>query len=197
MYLNLGTNRVSLEMSPTSIHTRVGVFAASAALFAVLLLAGDVPTGEARGGCGKTGVASKRSDRVALPRARDAVRCLINDERSARSLKLQRDLNQAAQRHSRYMFSHACFSHQCSGEASTESRIRKAGYMSGASSWRIGEVIALNRDTASPREVVRQWKRSPGHRVQIMSSSYEHIGVGMVARKGKAFYTVTLGARSG
>jgi hypothetical protein len=30
-----------------------------------------------------------------------------------------------------------------------------------------------------------------------MDGGYEHIGVGMIARKGKAFYTVTLGARSG
>ena len=70
-------------------------------------------------------------------------------------------------------------------------------HVRGASSYRVGEVIALNRDRASPREVVRQWKRSAGHRAQILSSAYEHIGVGMVARKGKAYYTVTLGAKSG
>jgi uncharacterized protein YkwD len=184
-------------MSPASFKSPISVLAVFAALVSVLLLTSDVTTSEARGGCGKTGVASKRSDRVALPRARAAVKCLINDERSARNLKLSRDLNQAAQRHSRYMFKHGCFSHQCPGEASTEARIRKAGYMAGASSYRIGEVIALNSDTASPRQVVRQWKRSPGHRVQILSGSYRHMGVGMVARKGRAFYTVTLGAKSG
>jgi uncharacterized protein YkwD len=169
-----------------------------AALAALLFVAMAPTQSDARGsGCGKTGVASKRSDRVALPRARDAVKCLINDERSARNLKLNGDLSQAAQKHSRYMYRHGCFSHQCSGEAGTTDRIRNAGYMRGASSYRIGEVIALNRDKASPREVVRQWKRSSGHRAQILSSGYEHIGVGIVARKGRAFYTVTLGAKSG
>ena len=44
---------------------------------------------------------------------------------------------------------------------------------------------------------MRQWKNSSGHRAQILSGAYEHMGVGMVARGGRAFYTVTLGAKSG
>ncbi len=185
-------------MSSVSVGPILRTLILAAALAAFALLAGSPASSDARGsGCGKTGVASKRSDRVALPGARSAVKCLINDERTARSLKLNRDLSQAAQKHSRYMFEHHCFSHQCSGEPSTADRVRRAGYMGGASSYRFGEVIALNRDKASPREVVRQWKNSSGHRAQILSSSYEHIGVGMVAKRGKAYYTVTLGAKSG
>jgi uncharacterized protein YkwD len=183
-------------VSPLSLQPILRTLAIAAGLACAALLLGSAASAEARG-CGKTGVASKRSDRIALPNARKAVRCLINDERKAKSLKLNRALNKAAQRHSRRMFEQRCFSHQCPGEPSTSTRIRKAGYMSGVSSYRIGEVIALNSDRASPREVVRQWKRSPGHRVQIMSSGYEHIGVGMVAKKGRAYYTVTLGAKSG
>lgn len=185
-------------MSPASIPSIARAAALAAALTALALLTGPAATSEARGsGCGKTGVASKRSDRVALPGARSAVRCLINEERSARSLKFNRSLNKAAQKHSRRMYEQKCFSHQCPGEPSTADRARNAGYMKGASSYRVGEVIALNRDTASPRQVVRQWKNSSGHRAEILSSAYEHIGVGMVAARGKAFYTVTLGARSG
>jgi uncharacterized protein YkwD len=184
-------------VSPLSLQSLLRTLPIAAGLACVALLLGGVPNADARSGCGKTGVASKRSDRIALPKARGAVRCLINDARHAGSLKLKRSLNKAAQRHSRRMFQQRCFSHQCPGEASTVTRIRKAGYMKGASSYRVGEVIALNSDRASPREVVRQWKRSPGHRVQIMSSGYEHIGVGVVAKRGKAYYTVTLGARSG
>jgi uncharacterized protein YkwD len=184
-------------VSPISLQPIMRTLAFAAGIACVLLLLGSATSAEARGGCGKTGVASKRSDRIALPKARAAVRCLINDERKARSLKLNRSLNKAAQRHSRRMFAQHCFSHQCPGEPSTSTRIRKAGYMSGARSYRVGEVIALNSDRASPRQVVRQWKRSPGHRVQILSSGYKHLGVGMVAKKGRAYYTVTLGAKSG
>ena len=185
-------------MSSLASGSSVRAFLLAAALAALVLVTGSGATAQARGsGCGKTGVASKRSDRTRVTDIRDAVKCLINEERSASNLRLSGDLNQAAQRHSRYMYRHHCFAHQCSGEADTTSRIRAAGYMAGARSYRIGEVIALNRDTASPREVVRQWKNSPGHRAQILSSSYKHMGVGVVARRGKAFYTVTLGWKSG
>ena len=185
-------------MSHASLQPLLRTLAIAVGLACLALILVPAPNADARGGgCGKTGVASKRSDRVALPNARSAVRCLINDERKAKSLRLNRSLNEAAQKHSRRMFEQRCFAHQCPGEASTVSRIKRAGYMRGASSYRVGEVIALNSDRASPRQVVRQWKRSAGHRVQIMSSSYEHIGVGMVAKRGKAYYTVTLGAKSG
>jgi uncharacterized protein YkwD len=174
-------------------------FACATALAALVLVTTTVGSSEARGGtgCGKTGVASKRSDRVRLVDARTAVRCLINEERTARNLRVRRKLNEAAQKHTRYMYRHNCFSHQCSGEPSTVERIRRAGYMRGTSAWRVGEVIALNRDKATPREVVRQWKNSPGHRAQILSSGYKHMGVGMIARRGKAYYTVTLGWKTG
>ena len=184
-------------MSPSLSNPILRAAALAVALSALALTTGSVATSEARGGCGKSGVASARSDRAALPDVRVVVKCLINDARSASSLRLNGALSEAAQRHSRQMNRKRCFAHQCSGEPSTDARIRAAGYMRGASSYRVGEVIALNRDRASPREIVRQWKNSAGHRVQILSGGYEHIGVGMVARRGRAFYTVTLGAKSG
>jgi hypothetical protein len=183
-------------MSPTLTHP-IRIVALAAALAMLVLTAGSVATSEARGGCGKSGVASKRSDRAPLPDVRVVVKCLINDARSASDLKLNDALSEAAQRHSRQMNRKRCFSHQCPGEPASDARIREAGYMRGASSYRVGEVIALNRDRASPRDIVRQWKNSAGHRAQIMSGGYEHIGVGMVTRRGRAFYTVTLGAKSG
>lgn len=185
-------------MSPVLARPIARTAALVAALSALALAGGPVAASEARGfGCDKNGAANQRSDRVDRSAVRLAVKCLINAERTADNLKLRRKLTRAAQRHSNYMFRHRCFSHQCPGEAGTESRIRATGYMSGASSYRIGEVIALNRDRASARDVVRQWKNSSGHRGQILSPGYEHMGVGLVARNGKAFYTVTLGWKSG
>ena len=184
-------------MSPAFSHPILRAVALAAALAALALMAGPVASSEAGGGCGKSGIASTRSDRAPLPGVRAVVRCLINDARSAGSLRLNDALSEAAQRHSRHMNRKRCFAHQCPGEPDSGARIRAAGYMRGASSYRVGEVIALNRDRASPREVVRQWKNSAGHRAQILSGGYEHIGVGMVARRGRAFYTVTLGAKSG
>jgi uncharacterized protein YkwD len=185
-------------MSPDSLGSFLRAVALATALAVLVLVSASVERSSAgSGGCGYTGVASKPSDRVRLRDVRSAVKCLINAERSAPNLKLRTKLGRAAQKHSRYMYRHGCFSHQCPGEASTVDRIRQAGYMAGASSYRVGEVIALNRDSATPREVVRQWKNSPSHRTQILSSSYKHLGVGMVARGSKAYYTVTLGWKSG
>jgi uncharacterized protein YkwD len=186
-------------MSPASLDSLARVLAVAAGLAALLLLAGSAAESDARGkaGCSKTRAAGKASDTLRRPDARRAVRCLINQERSGRNLKPKEALTKAAQRHSRYMYKHGCFAHQCAGEPSTVDRIQNAGYMRGASSWRVGEVIALNGENATPREIVRQWKNSAGHRAQILSGSYEHLGIGMVARGGRAFYTVTLGAKSG
>lgn len=168
-------------------------------LASLALLAGPLEPGTARAaGCAakSDGAVHKRSDRAPLPDIRRAVTCLVNKRRSARNLRKVRSLQQAAQRHSERMYDQRCFSHQCPGEPSTFERIRKQGYMRGASSYRVGEVIALVRDSKSPRYVVRAFMNSPSHRAELMSGGYRHLGVGMVARRGKAYYTITLGSRT-
>ena len=184
-------------MSPGLPWTVLRVPLAIAAIAVCALLVSTPATSHAGSGCGKIGAVGKRSSHIKIRDARRAVRCLINAERSARNLRASDNLHKAAQRHSRYMYKHRCFSHQCYGEPSTGDRIRSSGYLSGASSYRYGEVIALNRDSASPRDIVRQWMHSSSHRAEIMSSGYRHMGVGMVAAGGHAYYTVTLGWRSG
>lgn len=42
-----------------------------------------------------------------------------------------------------------------------------------------GENIAMGQKT--PEEVVKGWMNSPGHRANIMSTSFTHIGVGYAA----------------
>ncbi len=42
-----------------------------------------------------------------------------------------------------------------------------------------GENIAMGQKT--PEQVVQAWMDSPGHRANIMNSSFTHIGVGYVA----------------
>ncbi|MDF2592072.1 MAG: sporulation protein, partial [Clostridia bacterium] len=42
-----------------------------------------------------------------------------------------------------------------------------------------GENIAMGQRT--PEEVVKAWMNSPGHRANILKSSFTHIGVGYVA----------------
>lgn len=55
----------------------------------------------------------------------------------------------------------------------------------------VGENIAAGQRTA--KDVVASWMNSPGHRANILSSSYEKLGVGLVkASSGYGYYWVQL-----
>jgi uncharacterized protein YkwD len=163
-----------------------------------LLLA---PPGSAAAGCkGK----AAEPESVSVGRAEQAVFCLLNRERAERDLpRLERhkQLDGPAREHSRYMVEHRCFEHECAGEPDLAERIRD--YLSrDGQTW--GENIAWGGGIlGSPRSVVRSWMASKGHRSNILSRQYEHIGVGVVwgSPVGGDFpagtYTTDFGARGG
>jgi uncharacterized protein YkwD len=139
--------------------------------------------------------ANTKTTKLTKKQARKAVRCVVNRERSARNLKPRPALRRAAQKHTRYMRKHNCFSHQCPGEPPLETRVRSAGYLRGARAYSLGEVVAYNRARATPRDIVRQLMGSPGHRQQLMDPGYRHLGVGVSARNGTSLYTIVLGSK--
>lgn len=115
--------------------------------------------------------------------ARDAIRCLINNERQRRGLPgLDRDkkLQKAAQRHNKRMDGTGCFAHQCDGEGALDARLRSVGYLRGGlSRWAYGENIAWGpQSQGTPDSIVEAWMNSPGHRDNILSSTFEDIGIG-------------------
>jgi uncharacterized protein YkwD len=139
---------------------------------------------------------------ISAARAEQAVFCLLNRQRAKRDLpRLRRhdQLDRPSRRHSRYMVEHRCFDHQCPGEPDLEERIRR--YLSkGGRAW--GENIAWGGGgLGSPRAVVRSWMGSEGHRENILSRQYEHVGVGVVwgSPQGDGYpaatYTTDFGAR--
>jgi uncharacterized protein YkwD len=139
---------------------------------------------------------------ISAARAEQAVFCLLNRQRARRDLpRLQRhdQLDGPSRQHSRYMVEHRCFDHQCPGEPDLEERIRR--YLSkDGRAW--GENIAWGGGSlASPRAVVRSWMGSEGHRENILSRQYEHVGVGAVWGSPQggdypaATYTTDFGAR--
>ena len=141
---------------------------------------------------------------ISASRAEQAVFCLLNRQRAKRDvprLHRHKQLDVPSREHSRYMVEHRCFDHQCPGEPDLADRIR--GYLSREGrAW--GENIAWGSgDLGSPRSVVRSWMRSEGHRRNILSRQYEHIGVGVVwgSPEGGDFpagtYTTDFGARGG
>jgi uncharacterized protein YkwD len=141
---------------------------------------------------------------ISAGRAERVVLCLLNRRRSQHDLpRLARhdQLDRPAIRHSRFMVENRCFAHKCRGEPNLDTRLRD--YLDkGGQAW--GENIAWgSQEFGSPRAIVRGWMRSEGHRHNILSRDYEHIGIGVVwgSPEGRGFlagtYTTDFGARSG
>ena len=59
-------------------------------------------------------------------------------------------------------------------------RIRRTGYLAASPSWSVGENIAWGSGTyAQPKSIVKRWMNSPGHRANILKSSFRDLGVGI------------------
>ena len=65
--------------------------------------------------------------------------------------------------------------------------------------WALGENLAWGTGRlATPREIMRAWMDSPGHRANIVKRSYREIGIGVVTgvpsdRGAGATYTADFG----
>ena len=115
--------------------------------------------------------------------ARDATLCLLNMERTERGLdKLHSNsrLERAAQAYSRSMVVNDFFNHVSPGGSTLVSRIKATRYLNGANGWMLGENIAWGGSTrATPRETVEAWMHSAGHKRNILTSSFDEIGIGV------------------
>ena len=109
--------------------------------------------------------------------------CLLDQERSRyglRPLRLNARLAQAALAHSRDMVEQRYFSHTTPSGATFGDRIRAAGYLDGARAWMLGENIGWGTlQLSTPEEAVSAWMHSPGHRANILCSSFRDIGAGV------------------
>jgi uncharacterized protein YkwD len=142
---------------------------------------------------------------VSLSAIRSATLCLINEERADRGrsrLGSRDQLKEAATKHSRAMDNQNFFSHDSPGGADMVDRVRRTGYLRGAGSWALGENIAWGSGSlATPARIVEAWMNSSGHRDNILSRNFEHIGIGVargapVAGVGDgATYTTDFGRR--
>jgi uncharacterized protein YkwD len=185
---------------------RTLLIAALAGAAMVLLFGPTTSQSAAADACTKWG--SKRPAHLTTGEARKAIVCLINHRRHDHGkghLHADRRLRHAAQKHSRYMRRHHCFSHQCGGEGSPQARIQSTGYINGGlSRWSYGENIGWGpRRRGSPRAIVNSWMHSAPHRANILSGTFKDMGVGYAkgspSNKGAhaAIYTVDFGMRAG
>lgn len=134
-----------------------------------------------------------------------AIRCLLDKKRAKaglRGLSSNRKANRAADRHSRYMRETGCFAHQCEGEPDLLGRLEIVGYIPCSCSWGAGENIAWGDGwRGTPKQIVKAWMNSPGHRANILNGNFEHLGVAVswgspTNRKADAaVYTTVFGFR--
>ncbi|WP_320670966.1 CAP domain-containing protein [Patulibacter defluvii] len=142
-----------------------------------------------------------------LERVRSATACLVARERARRGiggLGNRQVLRRMADGYARLMVREDFFGHVTPSGVSFSRRIAAAGYPPRRRAWRAGENLAWGTGKmATPRDVVRRWMASPGHRRNLLDRAFDETGIGIalgapgVAATGRtaATYVQVLGAR--
>jgi uncharacterized protein YkwD len=120
-----------------------------------------------------------------LGEAREAVLCLINHERAENGelpLKLDADLQAAAEEHSQELIADDYFAHVSPSGVTPVDRDRATGYVpSPSDGYVIGENLAWGTYTlATPQAIVSAWIASPEHLANILEAAYTETGIGIV-----------------
>ncbi|UJA19777.1 CAP domain-containing protein [Thermoleophilia bacterium SCSIO 60948] len=158
----------------------------AAACVALLLLGVEGSDSPARAGeetaAAKCAGANKPVRRLGSQKAERALACRVRAERTARERspgEIDALLEAAADAHARRMLERDCFSHRCPGEADLEGRLRKAGYLDGASDWEFAENIGC---ATTADAMVRAWLRDRSSRRNLLGPEFEDIGIGFTKR---------------
>jgi uncharacterized protein YkwD len=140
---------------------------------------------------------------ASLKAARNATLCLINEERSARGLnrlRFNHKLTLAGLRHARDMVSQHYFSHDALSGEDFVQRILDTHYASPSASFSLAENLAWGTlDLSSPRETVKGWMNSAGHRRNILDVGFRELGIGIAigdptdGHEGGATYAAEFG----
>ena len=130
------------------------------------------------GGC-------RASTRVPMPdalaQARGATLCLLNRERAAHglpALAIDPRLTQAAQLHADDMGRRDFYDHRNPDGAAPSARVYAQGLPADGTT--VAENIHWGTGwLGTPREIMRDWMNSPGHRRNILRAEVTHVGVGI------------------
>jgi uncharacterized protein YkwD len=145
------------------------------ALAASAALAAGLAAPAAASACGSV---HADANRASIKQVDTGTVCLLNAQRrkyGLRPLHVNRKLSLASRRHARSMAAHHYFAH-----GDFVGRIRAVHYLSGISSWIVGENIAWgSQRLGTPAEIVQAWMDSPPHRANILSRSFREIGIGV------------------
>ena len=123
-----------------------------------------------------------------------AIFSLTNTERRKNGLPplaIDPALAQIARAHSADMLAHQYFNHSDLSGCDLSCRFAASGY----SYWNIGENIHMMSGynisaSASAQQIVKDWMNSPGHRANILGTSFTHTGIGVAAVGSTIYSTV-------
>ena len=109
--------------------------------------------------------------------------CLLNAQRAAHGLRRlhpNRALRHSARRYARSLVINRFFSHVAPNGQTLRARMSRSGYLRDANGWAYGENLAWGAGIrATPARIVAAWMASPGHRANILSARWRHIGIGI------------------
>jgi uncharacterized protein YkwD len=118
---------------------------------------------------------------LGLDRTRALTLCLLNEQRARHGLpglRSESRLQLAAQRYVGDMVKRRFFDHVDPGGLDPQDRILMAGYPA-TNAW-TGENLAYGTGPeGSPAEIVDHWMHSPGHRENILRTTFTEIGIGV------------------
>jgi uncharacterized protein YkwD len=134
--------------------------------------------------CGPASDVDPAAPGASLANARSATLCLLNTERRQRhlrNLRFNHKLALAGLHHAQDMVNAQYFSHDAPSGQDFVARIMATHYVPASATWSLGENLAWgNRSESTPREIVRAWMASPGHRRNILTASFREIGIAIV-----------------
>ena len=154
-------------------------------LFALLfaLAVALVAPAAALANCGDA--ADRDPNGASLKAARSATLCLLNTERRKHGLhrlRFNHDLAVAALHHTEDMVDNKYFAHDAPSGQDFVDRIMRTGYVPSSAYYTLGENLAWgDHRSSTPREIVRAWMASPGHRHNILTPGFREIGIAIVA----------------
>jgi uncharacterized protein YkwD len=145
-----------------------------------LTAAVGVPTAASAAGCSG---ADRSPAELGQTATVHATLCLLNRERHTRglrSLRADSKLRRAADGHAGDMVAKHYFDHTSKSGTSFITRIKRTGWTKARRSWTVGENIGYGSGSyATPREMVKGWMHSAGHRANILARQFKMIGVGV------------------
>ncbi len=123
---------------------------------------------------------------IALPQVEEAILALTNDVRRQHGMApLHRDdaYRLAAREYSTDMLQRGFFSHRTPEGKSLPQRLpgQRQFTLWGENIWS-GNGIPVNQTVRLAQQIMANWMVSPGHRKNILTPEYTHLGVGVAAR---------------